>query len=318
MGPHMFVEVNQALERIRVTGWLNSSDWPTSAQISPADVDLSEAEGRLFRATPADEMDLERLDGLARLAGLELAIEHYPVIDSTNRLLMQRMQAEPTGNLLVVCDYQRAGRGRRGRQWISPYARSLAFSYAHASSKALHELGGLSCVVGLAVLDVLIDLGVEGARLKWPNDVWIQGSKLAGILVELANRGSSTIAVIGLGMNIALTPEERAAVDQPIADLLSRGVAVDRNSLLMAFVEKMASYLRHFEHSGFEAFRSAFDAVHLLHRRDVVVHSATEGKSLLTHGSVEGVGGSGQLLIRTSRGLEEMLGGEVSLRPADY
>ena len=91
MGPHMFVEVNQALERIRATGWLNSSEWPTSAQISPAEVDLSESEGRLFRDTPADEMDVERLDGLARLAGLELAIEHYPVIDSTNRLLMQRM-----------------------------------------------------------------------------------------------------------------------------------------------------------------------------------------------------------------------------------
>jgi biotin-(acetyl-CoA carboxylase) ligase len=86
----------------------------------------------------------------------------------------------------------------------------------------------------------------------------------------------------------------------------------------MAFVAKMASYLRHFERSGFEAFRSAFDAVHLLHQRDVVVHSATEGKSPLTHGRVEGVGGSGQLLIRTPRGLEEMLGGEVSLRPADH
>lgn len=317
MGSYMFIEINQALERIRNAGWISCSEWPASAEISPSEVDLSESEGRLFRATPADEMDVERLQSLARTAGLELAIEHYPVIDSTNRLLMQRGRIDPTVNALVVCDYQFAGRGRRGRQWVSPYARCLAFSYAYPSSKSLHELGGLSCVVGLAVLDALAELGVADARLKWPNDVWIEASKLAGILVELVNHGPSTMVVIGLGVNIALKPAERAAVDQPIVDLRSRGVTVDRNSLLMGFVQKMVAYLEHFEQSGFEAFRSAFDTVHLLHQQDVVVHSAAEGASALTRGRVKGVGDSGQLLIQTLSGLEEILGGEVSLRPAD-
>lgn len=317
MGSVMFVEINQALEKIRNVGWISCSEWPTNAEISPSEADLSESDDRLLRTTPADELDIAKLQTLAQSAGLELAIEYYPVIGSTNRLLMERVGAGLLDNTLVTCDYQCAGRGRRGRQWISPYARSLAFSYAHASSKALHELGGLSCVVGLAVLDVLVDLGVEDGRLKWPNDVWIKASKLAGILVELANQGSSTVVIIGVGLNLALKPEERAAVDQPIVDLRSQGVTLDRNSLLMLFVKKIVTYLQHFEKSGFAPFRSAFDAVHLLHRQDVLVHSANAGEATPSSGRVEGVGDSGQLLIQTSSGIAEILGGEVSLRPAE-
>ena len=317
MGSFMFVEINQALEKIRNVGWISRSEWPDSAGIRPSEADLSESEGRLLRTVPADELDLVTLQNLAQTAGFELGIEHFPVIDSTNRQLMERVRDDRAGTTLMVCDYQYAGRGRRGRHWISPYARSLAFSYAHSSSKALHELGGLSCVVGLAVLDVLGDLGVEDGRLKWPNDVWIEASKLAGILVELANHGSSTVAVIGVGLNVALTPEERAGVDQPIIDLRSRGVILDRNRLLMLFVRKIVGYLEHFEQSGFAAFRSAFDAVHLLHQRDVVVHPASVSATTPKRGRVVGVGNRGQLRIETAKGVEDLLGGEVSLRPAE-
>ena len=247
MGSFMFVEINQALEKIRNVGWISRFEWPTNAEISPSEVDLSESEGRLLRSVPADELDVAKMQSLAQAAGLDLAIEYFPVIDSTNRLLMRRMRVESADTTLMVCDYQCAGRGRRGRHWVSPYARSLAFSYAHTSSKALHELGGLSCVVGLAVLDVLVELGVKDGRLKWPNDVWIEASKLAGILVELANNGSSTLVIVGVGLNVALKPEERALVDQPIVDLRSRGVILDRSTLAILFVQKIVSYLEHFE-----------------------------------------------------------------------
>ena len=317
MGSFMFVEINQALEKIRNVGWISRSEWPTNAEISPSEVDLSESEGRLLRSVPADELDVAKMQSLAQAAGLDLAIEYFPVIDSTNQLLMRRIRVESADTTLMVCDYQCAGRGRRGRHWVSPYARSLAFSYAHTSSKALHELGGLSCVVGLAVLDVLVELGVKDGRLKWPNDVWIEASKLAGILVELANNGSSTVVIVGVGLNVALKPEERALVDQPIADLRSRGVILDRSTLVILFVQKIISYLEHFEKSGFAAFRSAFDAMHLLHQQHVVVHSAIAGESTGARGRVAGVGDSGQLLLETSKGVEELLGGEVSLRPAE-
>ena len=115
MGPVMFVEINQALEKIRNVGWISRSEWPTNAEISPSEVDLSESEGRLLRSVPADELDVAKLQSLAQAAGLDLAIEYFPVIDSTNRLLMRRMRVESADTTLMVCDYQCAGRGRRGR-----------------------------------------------------------------------------------------------------------------------------------------------------------------------------------------------------------
>jgi len=317
MGSFMFAEINQALALVRKNGWISTSDWPLGAEISPSEVDLTESAGRLFRASPADEMDAEKLQQLARSAGLEFDIECCSVIDSTNRLLMQRFQIEASTVRLVVCDYQSSGRGRRGRQWISPYARSLAFSYARDSKKSLHELGGLSCVVGLAVTDVLSELGITDAGLKWPNDVWLEGGKLAGILVELARRGPNTAVIIGVGINLALKPEERESVDQPVVDLRSLGVTIDRNNLLMKFLPKLVAYLDRFEKYGFEAFMQAFDAAHLMHQREVVIHAAGSQKSILTRGRAVGIGRSGQLWIETEKGLEEILGGEVSLRPAN-
>ena len=141
------------------------------------------------RVDQVEELDLAYLRRIAKDLSLEVEIEYYPVVDSTNRMLVERAGSEELSNVLLTCDYQHAGRGRRGRNWISPYARNLAFSFGHRSEKALHELGGLSCVVGLAITDVLADLGLSGPNVKWPNDVWIEGNKLAGVLVELMQFG---------------------------------------------------------------------------------------------------------------------------------
>ena len=111
-------EINQALEKIRDVGWISRSEWPDSAGIRPSEADLSESEGRLLRTVPADELDLVTLQNLAQTAGFELGIEYFPVIDSTNRQLMQRVRDDRAGTTLMVCDYQCAGRGRRGRRGV--------------------------------------------------------------------------------------------------------------------------------------------------------------------------------------------------------
>ena len=316
MDPVMFSEINQALETVRRKGGLALKDWPKNAEVSPAEVGLIELDGRLVRELPVDSMDAQRLQQQAQALGLKLAVESYSVIDSTNRQLMQRARSETISGTLLTCDYQWSGRGRRGRHWISPFARNLAFSYAHSSGKALHQLGGLSCVVGLAIVDVLSDLGVVNPALKWPNDVWIKGNKLAGILVELASLGTSTQAVIGVGLNMALRPEDKAKIDQPVIDLRTCGVDIDRNSLLMELVKKLLAYLEHFESKGFVPFMDAFDAVHALHQQAVVIRTTGTKEPTETYARALGVGPSGQLMIEGQNGTEELLGGEVSLRPA--
>ena len=312
----MFSEINQALETVRRKGGLALKDWPKNAEVSPAEVGLIELDGRLIREFPVDAMDAQRLQQQAQALDLKLAVESYSVIDSTNRQLMQRARSEKISGTLLTCDYQCSGRGRRGRHWISPFGRNLAFSYAHSSGKALHQLGGLSCVVGLAIVDVLSDLGVVNPALKWPNDVWIKGKKLAGILVELASQGTSTQTVIGVGLNMALRPEDKALIDQPVIDLRTCGVDIDRNSLLMELMKKLLAYLEHFERKGFAPFIDAFDAVHALHQQPVVIRTAGSQESTDTYARALGVGAFGQLMIEGQNGTKELFGGEVSLRPA--
>lgn len=312
----MYAEINQALETLRQNGSLLSTEWPEGALVTPAELDLVEQGGRLVRVEQVEELDLAYLRQAAENFGLEALIEYYPVVDSTNRLLVQRAKSEVLSNFLVTCDYQHAGRGRRGRNWVSPYARNLAFSFAHCSGKALHELGGLSCVVGLAITDVLADLGISNPTVKWPNDVWIEGKKLAGVLVELITQGDRTQVVIGVGLNVAFTAAERSLIDQPVIDLVSCGIHKARNDLLIEVANKLAIYLEHFEKNGFTPFIPAFNAVHALHQQQVIVHRNSENQGSATVGRAIGVGASGQLLLETGEETIELLGGEVSLRPA--
>lgn len=312
----MLSEINQILEIVRKDGSVASAKWPMTATLTPADVGLVERAGRYIRAQSIEEIDPVTLQKTSQKLGLKLTIEHHPVVGSTNRMLMQRGTLEDIGGLLITCDYQHAGRGRRGRSWVSPYARNLAFSFAHRSQKPLSELGGLSCVVGIATVDALTEAGVSDLKLKWPNDLWVNGKKLAGILVELASKGPNTLVVIGIGINMALTRQERSLIDQPVTDLNSSGVKGGRSDLLMKIMQKLIGYLEHFEKTNFADFISAFNALHVLHQQPVVVHPVVEHGNTEILGRVVGVGVSGQLIVDTKVGPMEFLGGEVSLRPA--
>ena len=315
-GFFMYAEINQALESLRRNGALPCTEWPKGAPVAPKDLDLVERRGEWVRVDQVEELDLAYLRRIAKDLSLEVEIEYFPVVGSTNRMLVERAGSEELSNVLLTCDYQHAGRGRRGRNWISPYARNLAFSFGHRSEKALHELGGLSCVVGLAITDALADLGLSNPNVKWPNDVWMEGNKLAGVLVELINSGVGTQVVIGVGLNVALTDAERMQIDQPVIDLVSCGIKRARNDLLIDVVGKVTSYLEHFENNGFAPFIEAFNAVHALHQKQVSVHRAGKNQDPTTLGRVVGLGASGQLLVETIDGVIELLGGEVSLRPA--
>ena len=136
----MYAEINQALEALRQNGSLLSTEWPEGAPVTPAELDLVEQGGRLVRVEQVEELDLAYLRQAAENFGLEALIEYYPVVDSTNGLLVQRAKSGVLSNLLVTCDYQHAGRGRRGRNWVSPYGRNLAFSLLIAREKPCTSL----------------------------------------------------------------------------------------------------------------------------------------------------------------------------------
>lgn len=238
-------------------------------------------------------------------------LEILPVIGSTNARLLELAEGTPVAGRICTAEVQVQGRGRRGRSWASPFGANLAISLGMASSLPPAELGGVSLVVGLGVLDALERLDVPGLALKWPNDVLLDGDKLGGILIELTQRRGTEL-VIGIGLNVALPPAVRRELPAGVTDLAGRGVERSRSALAGAVVSAVVEFVGEFERLGFEPFRAPFDARHAYHGRACHV---LQGERRIV-GRVAGVSAQGELQMETAEGLQSFNGGEVSLRQA--
>jgi BirA family transcriptional regulator, biotin operon repressor / biotin---[acetyl-CoA-carboxylase] ligase len=244
-----------------------------------------------------------------RLAALDV---HWQ-LDSTNSELARRA-AEDTRDLRIcLAETQTSGRGRRGRHWQSPLAGNLYLSLLKRFSCGMGALAGLSLAVGVAAVRALGAAGIEGVGLKWPNDLLADGRKLGGILVELGGEFLGPChAIIGIGVNLRLAPEQVS--DQPITDLvtLNGGNAPARNALAAGLITQMIAALDEFEGSGFAAFQSDYRRFDLLIGKALTVIDA--------RGSHEGIGAGvdarGALLVRHAAGVVAYDSAEVSVRGA--
>jgi BirA family biotin operon repressor/biotin-[acetyl-CoA-carboxylase] ligase len=128
-------------------------------------------------------------------------VEHHPTVDSTNRLAMHLLDQSPALPMLISADEQTAGRGRGGNTWWSP-AGALMFSLAIERPETATELPPYSLAVGLAVRAALqVAMGDVQLKVKWPNDIFLEGRKVCGILVEVPPAHRNML-VIGIGINV--------------------------------------------------------------------------------------------------------------------
>lgn len=238
----------------------------------------------------------------------DLVVSYHASIDSTNQHLLGL--GSGAQGVLCIAETQTAGRGRRGRQWISPVGRSLSISLGWPTRRSLGELGGLSLVAGVAIVQTLHRAGAEEVGLKWPNDVLARGAKICGILTELINTPDTRTAVIGFGVNVQLTDQEIADVEQPVIDLSRLGVAVDRTTLTIDLVRNLKEALQRFEQHGFADFIPQYAELHLYHDQEVNIH---QGSTLIS-GRVAGIDEDGALILQGAAGEQRFLAGEVSLR----
>lgn len=230
-------------------------------------------------------------------------VEILPQIDSTNTELMRRARAGRPEPILLVAERQTAGRGRLGRDWQSDTdagLSTLTFSLGLTLQPA--DWSGLSLAVGLAVVQSLH----PALQLKWPNDVWLEDRKLAGILIETTSVGNLRYAVIGIGVN--LLPRAPDGLRTPPAALTEVLPAADAPSTLEAILLPLVHAVLAFEASGFGDLRNAFHARDLLYGREVL---CTDG----TTGTARGVDAGGALLVHTESGLQKISSAEVSVRP---
>ena len=159
-------------------------------------------------------------------------VEILPEIDSTNTELMRRARAGQAEPVLLVAEMQTAGRGRLGRGWHSAPGASLTFSLGLPLAPA--DWSGLSLAVGVSLAGSLH----PAIGLKWPNDLWWEQRKLAGILIETAAIGSQRHAVIGIGVNIAPPPKQEglatpaAALQELMPGIDAPGAKFDGVNLL--------------------------------------------------------------------------------------
>lgn len=235
---------------------------------------------------------------------------------STNAELLRSAGASGgTGLSVCLAEQQTSGKGRRGRDWVSPYAQNIYLSVAVPFSEGAQKLEGLSLVVGLVLVETLEACGFQNCGLKWPNDILLDGSKLAGILVEIAGDVTSDcVAVIGVGVNVLMKQPE-AAIEQAWTSLyLSRQDApLDRNRLVAEFIQRLVVAIDQFRVKGFAPFVESWERRDLWRGLPVRVQAGNTSWS----GLAKGVDERGALRLQTGDGEVLLHGGEVSLRLND-
>jgi BirA family biotin operon repressor/biotin-[acetyl-CoA-carboxylase] ligase len=250
---------------------------------------------------------------LGPLAG-RFDVDALDECDSTSSELMRRADHGAPVGTVIVADCQMAGRGRRGRSWLSSPEASLTFSLLWRFPGGATRLSGLSLAVGVALARALEKLGATGVRLKWPNDVLLEVeggfAKLAGILIELSSDRRGVQTIIGIGLNLYAPPA--GELPQPATGLVSAGVAADRHEILAAILTELADVLDAFGAVGFSGLRAAWESYHAWQGMPVQIL----GDALTLSGRCQGVDEDGSLLLETEGGLERIVSGDVSLRPA--
>ncbi|GKX61290.1 bifunctional biotin--[acetyl-CoA-carboxylase] ligase/biotin operon repressor BirA [Leminorella grimontii] len=236
-----------------------------------------------------------------------------PVVDSTNQYLMDRIGSLRSGEACVA-EFQQAGRGRRGRQWFSPFGSNLYLSMYWRLEQGPAAAVGLSLAVGIVMAEVLRELGAKEVKVKWPNDLYINDRKLAGILVELTGKtGDAANVVIGAGINLAMRDPDSSVVNQRWANLMEGGLNIDRNLLVARLLTALRNTLGQFEQQGLAPFVSRWRALDNFIDRPVKL---LMGERQI-FGIARGIDKQGALLLEQNGEVTPFIGGEISLRPDD-
>lgn len=257
-------------------------------------------------------LDRERL-AAATMRGF--ALQLHETVESTNSLLLAQAQQGQAHKSVLAAEWQSGGRGRRGRTWFSPLGGGLTFSLLWRFNRPLTALSGLSLAIGVALARGLAAVGVAGVGLKWPNDVMVDGGKLAGILIEThGDMLSAATAVIGVGINVHAWAEPLGPTDYPVAAAdQSLPGGCDRNDLLIALLAELDSVLKTFDGQGFAPFRDEWQALHVWQGQPVRVLT---GGTVSCEGIALGVDEAGVLQVASAEGVRPIHSGEVSLRAA--
>ncbi len=234
------------------------------------------------------------------------------VVGSTNDVIKQRIPAGLSNGYTVLAEAQTAGRGRRGKTWMSPFGANLYMSMYWRLEQGMSAAMGLSIALGAVLAEMLDEAGVFDVELKWPNDILVNGRKVAGILIELEGQALGTAhAIVGIGLNLNMPTWLSDKIDQPWADVESLIKAtVDRDQWAAELMQQSYKALLEYEANGLTSFITRWQKFDRLAMQPVRIIMGTRE----IQGIAEGIDENGALLVKRNGQLERYHAGEVSLR----
>lgn len=290
--------------------------WKLIAKLQTWQIEIYAVRGKGYKI-PDGLILIDRdylIEQITSKAKLFSQIEVLPTLDSTASYLTRSWKKEPGVGRICVSEHQTAGRGRKGRSWVSPFGANLYFSLGLNLPMGLSALGGLSLAVGIGLTKFLNQHCEEKVSLKWPNDVLVKHQKLAGILVEASGDSNDhSFLNIGIGINWDMRISDGAEIDQPWVNLKSLlRTNIDRNQILALILLQLDETLTAYIEQGFESFRNDWASYSAFYGKPVIIHTHNGQIS----GKEVGIDKSGALKLDTADGEKVFFSGEVSLRAA--
>ncbi|WP_328716941.1 biotin--[acetyl-CoA-carboxylase] ligase [Halomonas elongata] len=292
--------------------------WKQLRKLESLGIPMEAVKGQGYRLAEP----LELLDGSVIVAGLprearrcvtRLFVEE--VLPSSNQFLRERFgQGAGHGEVCLV-EQQSAGKGRRGRAWVTPWGRTLMLSVGWRFESGIAALEGLSLAVGVVLSQVLESHGVK-PLLKWPNDVLLETEtgglgKLAGILVEMSGDAAGPCeVVVGIGINVDLSAAFREGIEQPVSAVRDQAPDLARNQLAIELLARLMPLLAGFEHSGFASWQAEWNARHAFAGQEVDIIQGERREVAVA----EQVDESGNLWVKDASRRWKLAGGEISVR----
>ena len=312
-----FYSGEQLARRLRIS---RGGVWKLVRTLRAMGIDVESVPRQGYRLPrPVDLLDRKAIADALPTASRALVerLEVLLTVDSTNRHVAESEPLTPGTTQVCVAEVQNAGRGRRGRSWVAPFGSGICMSMSWHFAEAPPTFSALSLAVGIAAVNALRSLGVEGVGLKWPNDLMWQQRKLGGVLIEMRGESAGPAQVIiGIGINVRMPSSVRLQLAEQQAALVAdvheivRDSTPTRNALIAALVHQLVGMLQTFGERGFEPFAEEWRRLDTLADASVRVVSGAE----TTFGLACGVELDGTLLVDVNGQLRRFVSGEVSLR----
>ncbi|MEQ1529763.1 MAG: bifunctional biotin--[acetyl-CoA-carboxylase] ligase/biotin operon repressor BirA [Methylococcales bacterium] len=239
------------------------------------------------------------------------SLEIHDQIHSTNSYLVEQAHNQAPSGTVCFAEHQSAGKGRRGRQWVSPYGHNIYLSILWRFQQGPAAISGLSLAIGVAVIRALKQCHIDNIGLKWPNDIYSNGKKLGGILVEVSGETEGPCcAVVGLGLNLYLPESQASGIAQAWTDLTSISEQPPaRNQLAACLLNHLLPILAGYENQGINSYLEEWRRYDCLKDKPAVLYI---GNQQFT-GIVQGIDDTGMLLMQQAgKSVQSFASGEVS------